>query len=91
MFIEAGLQINGRWSSPRGETTQFSNPDSVCLKWLGPITKKLTIVQDNDENHLHITLKSYICHSTKVNKRPNSEIEHVPYVVVVDEAEKIDV
>ena len=43
MFIEADLQINGRWSSPRGETTQFSNPD-FCLKWLGPIDKKLTIV-----------------------------------------------
>jgi hypothetical protein len=31
MFIEADLQINGRWSSPLGETTQFSNPD-FCLK-----------------------------------------------------------
>ena len=89
MFIEADLQINGRWSSPRGETTQFSNPD-FCLKWLGPIDKKLTIVQDNDESHLHITLIKELCHFTKVCKHhiPKSEIEHVPDVVVVDEADK---
>ena len=31
-FINTDLQISGRWSSPRGETTQFSNPE-FCLKW----------------------------------------------------------
>ena len=88
MFFEADLQINGRWSSPRGETTQFSNPD-FCLKWLGPTDKKLTIVQDNDENHLQITLKSYAILPKSINDQiQNSEIEHVPDVVVVDEADK---
>ena len=30
-FVETILQLNGRWSSPRGESIQFSNPE-FCLK-----------------------------------------------------------
>ena len=86
MFIEADLQINGRWSLPRGEMTQFSNPD-FCLKWLGPIDKKLTIVQDNDENYLHITLKSYPTLPKSINDQiPKSNT--YPNVIVVDEADE---
>ena len=46
-FVETNLQLNGRWSSSRGESIQFSNPE-FCIKWHGSTDKKLAILQDND-------------------------------------------
>ena len=57
-FIEVDIQLNGRWSSPRGGTIQFSNLE-FCLKWHGPTENKLSIIQDNEDNKLLTTLKSY--------------------------------
>jgi hypothetical protein len=38
-FIEDELQIRGRWSSPRGETIQFSNPE-FCLNGMVQVSKR---------------------------------------------------
>jgi hypothetical protein len=87
-FVKADLQIDGRWSSPRGrgESIQFSNPD-FCLKWHGPTEKKLSVMQDNDKSHLFFSLKSYANLPMPENDDcQNNEVEHVaPRVVVEDE------
>lgn len=71
-FIEAELQISGRWSSPRGETIQFSNPE-LCLKWHGQTEQKISIVQDNEEKELYAALKGYAAstESTDNEKQQN--------------------
>ena len=76
-FVEVDLHIDGRWSSPRGETTQFSNPE-FFLKWHGPVEEKLSITQDNDENELYSTLKSYATLTKSTNdENQNTTINHV--------------
>jgi hypothetical protein len=57
-FVETELQMNGRWSTPRGEKFKFSNPE-FSLKWDGTTDKKIAVMQDNDENQLYTTLRSY--------------------------------
>jgi hypothetical protein len=54
-FVETELQMNGRWSTARGENFKFSNPE-FSLKWDGTTDKKITVMQDNDENQLYTTL-----------------------------------
>ena len=52
----------------------------------GPTEKKLTIVQDNDENQLFITLKSYVTLPKSENDDcKNRKVKHVAAYVVVDE------
>ena len=81
-FINTVLQTSGRWSSPRGETTQFSNPE-FCLKWHGPTAKKLTIVQGNEEEQLLVTLKSYATLPKPEDEEyRNNPIDHVACVVI---------
>jgi hypothetical protein len=86
-FIEDELQISGRWSSTRGETIQFSNPE-FCLKWHGPGEQKIAIVQDNEEKQLYAALKSYaaLTESTDSETMKNFA-KHVVSVVVEAEGE----
>ena len=65
-FVETNLQLNGRWSSSRGESMQFSNPE-FCIKWHGSTDKKLVILQDNDESQLFKTLQSYANNTDDAN------------------------
>ena len=65
-FVETNLQLNGRWSSSRGESIQFSNPE-FCIKWHGSTDKKLVILQDNDESQLFKTLQSYADNTDDAN------------------------
>ena len=58
--------MNGRWSSSRGESIQFSNPE-FCIKWHGSTDKKLAILQDNDESQLFKTLQSYANNTDDAN------------------------
>ena len=44
-FVETNLQLNGRWSSSRGESIHFSNPE-FCIKWHGSTDKKLVILME---------------------------------------------
>jgi hypothetical protein len=67
-FIEADIQLSERWSSPRGGTIQFSNLE-FCLKWHGPTENKLSIIQDNEDNQLLTTLKSYATVYNETNER----------------------
>jgi hypothetical protein len=71
-FIEDELQISGRWSSPRGETIQFSNPE-FCLKWHGPGEQKIAIVQDNEEKQLYAALKSYAALTESTDSETSGE------------------
>ena len=65
-FVETNLQLNGRWSSSRDESIQFSNPE-FCIKWHGSTDKKLVILQDNDESQLFKTLQSYANNTDDAN------------------------
>lgn len=76
-FIEAELQISGRWSSPRGETIQFSNPE-LCLKWHGQTEQKISIVQDNEEKELYAALKGYAASTESTdNEKQQNITEHM--------------
>ena len=46
-FVAESLQLVGKWTSPGGDTKQFSN-ENVTLKWSGASKKKLSIVKDVD-------------------------------------------
>ena len=65
-FVETNLQLNGRWSSSRDESIQFSNHE-FCIKWHGSTDKKLVILQDNDESQLFKTLQSYANNTDDAN------------------------
>ena len=67
-FVKTELQINGRWSTPRGENIKFSNPE-FSLKWDYTTGKKITVTKDNDENQLYKILRSY----ATISKEDNNE------------------
>ena len=67
-FVETELQINGRWSTPRGENIKFSNPE-ISLKWDYTTGKKITVTKDNNENQLYKILRSY----ATISKEDNNE------------------
>lgn len=84
-FVKADLQLSGRWSLPRGETIQFNNPE-FCLKWHGLTNKKLTVVQDNNENNLYIALKSYTTlPKSTIYENQINKVNHVASVAVVED------
>ena len=79
-FVETELQINGRWSTPRGENFKFSNPE-FSLKWDGEKGKTITVMQDNDENQLYTTLRSYATFTdVRVDQNLENKAEHVSNV-----------
>ena len=67
-FVDTELQINGRWSTPRGENIKFSNPE-LSLKWDIATNKKITVTKDNNEKELYTILRKYATSS----KAPNEE------------------
>ena len=79
-FVETKLQINGRWSTPRGENLKFSNPE-FSLKWDGEKGKTVTVMQDNDENQLYTTLRSYATFTdARVDQNLENKAEHMSNV-----------
>lgn len=76
-FVNTELQINGRWSTPRGENIKFSNPE-LSLKWDSATNKKITVTKDNNEKQLYTILRSYATRSkaTDEENAPNTS-EHV--------------
>ena len=79
-FVETELQINGRWSTPQGENLKFSNPE-FSLKWDGEKGKMITVMQDNDENQLYTTLRSYATFTdVRVDQNLENKAEHVSNV-----------
>ncbi len=79
-FVETELQINGRWSTPRGEKFKFSNPE-FSLKWDGVTDKTITVMQDNDESQLYNTLRSYATLTNAIiDENLQNEIEHMANV-----------
>ena len=76
-FVETELQMNGRWSTPRGENFKFSNPE-FSLKWDGTTDKKIAVIQDNDENQLYTTLRSYATLTkSAVDENRQEKTEHI--------------
>ena len=54
-YVEQGLKLAGKWTSPGGETKLFTaSQDEFVLKWLK--SKKLIIQKDNPDEYL---LKSF--------------------------------
>ena len=79
-FVETELQINRRWSTPRGENFKFSNFE-FSLKWDGETSKTITVVQDNDEDQLYTTLRSYATFTdVRVDQNLENKAEHVSNV-----------
>ena len=80
IFVETELQINGGWSTPRGEKFKFSNPE-FSLKWDGVTDKTITVMQDNDESQLYNTLRSYATLTNAIiDENLQNEIEHMANV-----------
>jgi hypothetical protein len=65
-FVETNLQLSGRWSSSRGESIKFSNPQ-LRIKWHRSTDIKLVILQDHDESQLFKTLQSYASNTDGAN------------------------
>ena len=87
-FVETELQMNGRWSTPRGENFKFSNPE-FSLKWYGTTDKKITVMQDNDENQLYTTLRSYATLTkSAVDENRQEETEHMAMASYDTKADK---
>ena len=79
-FVETELQINGRWSTPQGEKFKFSNPE-FSLKWDGETGRTITVIQNNDENQLYTTLRSYATFTdVRVDQNPENKAKHVSNV-----------
>ena len=84
-FVETELQINGRWSTRRGENIKFSNPE-FSLKWDYATGKKITVTKDNDENQLYEILRSYATISkADDNENQKYTTEHVVKANTEDE------
>ena len=58
VFMESCLKIEGKWSSPGGDTKQFTS-NKFTLKWHGPAKKKLVVVKDTEGNNLKASLKNH--------------------------------
>jgi hypothetical protein len=87
-FVETELQMNGRWSTPRGENVKFSNPE-FSLKWYGTTDKKITVMPDNDENQLYTTLRSYATLTkSAVDENRQEETEHMAMASYDTKADK---
>ena len=84
--VETELQINGGWSTPRGENIKFSNPEFL-LKWDYATGEKITVTKDNDENQLYKILRSYATSISKADNNENhkSTAEHVVKTNTEDE------
>ena len=56
-FVGTCLQLQGKWSSPGGDTKQFAS-DEFVIKWYGATKKKLVLVKDSKENPLKFVLQN---------------------------------
>jgi hypothetical protein len=48
-FVDEALLLSGKWTSPGGDTQQFTN-ESVIIKWHGPSSKKLSVIKDDNSS-----------------------------------------
>ena len=48
-FVDEALLLSGKWTSPGGDTKQFTN-ESVIIKWHGPSSKKLSVIKDDNSS-----------------------------------------
>ncbi|CAB4036946.1 Hypothetical predicted protein, partial [Paramuricea clavata] len=48
-FVDEALLLSGKWTSPVGDTKQFTN-ESVIIKWHGPSSKKLSVIKDDNSS-----------------------------------------
>ena len=48
-FVNEALFLSGKWTSPGGDTKQFTN-ESVIIKWHGPSSKKLSVIKDDNSS-----------------------------------------
>ena len=56
-FVQADLNLHGKWTSPGGEVKLFTCNEHT-LKWYGVNKKKLVVVRDDDQGSLVKKLKN---------------------------------
>ena len=87
-FIEGEIKLSGKWLSPGGEAKKFVN-QNFSLKWQGPKSKRLSILEDDEDKYLETCLEGFArTANIKFNDKPKTSIvEHVLAHVVVPEGE----
>lgn len=91
-FVESEVKLSGKWLSPGGEAKKFISPN-FSLKWQGPKSKKLSVLEDDEDKYLETCLEGY-AHTTnsKISEKSETTVEHVfaqPHVVVPEGEIKI--
>lgn len=61
-FVEASLNITGKWTSPGGNAKLFKSDGDgeFIIKWHGPRSNRLAIQSDNLEQYLKLKFESLI-------------------------------